>query len=200
MSLAYHDRRKPPELERADYHVSSNLGRTIQACRQSVIDARACVGWLEAQGYRKIAILGTSLGSCIAFIAAAHDPRIRAQVLNHVSMYFSDVVWTGLSTQHVREGFGDQVSQDELRDYWAVISPAAYLDRMIGREVKTLLIWARYDTTFLPVYSRQVVAGFRARKLPHQALALPCAHYTTGRFPFNIMDGLAMCRFLARNL
>jgi len=71
---------------------------------------------------------------------------------------------------------------------------------MIGREVKTLLIWARYDTTFLPAYSRQVVAGFRARKLPHQALALPCAHYTTGRFPFNIMDGLAMCRFLARNL
>lgn len=200
MSLAYHDRRKPAELERADYHVSSNLGRTIHACRQSVIDARACVDWLQAQGYRNIGILGTSLGSCIAFIAAAHDPRIRAQALNHISMYFGDVVWTGLSTQHVRKGFGDQVSQDDLREYWACISPAAYLDRMIGREMKTLLIWARYDTTFLPVYSRQVVEGFRARKLPHQALVLPCAHYTTGRFPFNIVDGLAMCRFLARNL
>jgi pimeloyl-ACP methyl ester carboxylesterase len=200
MSLAYHDRRKPPELERADYHLSSNVGRTIHACRQSVIDARACVGWLRTQGYRKIALLGTSLGSCIAFIAAAHEASVCAQVLNHVSMYFGDVVWTGLSTRHVRQGFGNQVSQEELRQWWAVISPAAYLDRMRGRDVKTLLIWARYDTTFLPVYSRQVVEGFRARNLPHQALALPCAHYTTGRFPFNLLDGLAMCGFLAWNL
>ena len=31
----------------------------------------------------------------------------------------------GLSTQHVRQGFGDEVSQDDLRRYWAVISPAS---------------------------------------------------------------------------
>jgi len=29
---------------------------------------------------------------------------------------------------------------------------------------------------------------------------LPCAHYTTGEFPFKWLDGLAMCRFLARHL
>lgn len=29
---------------------------------------------------------------------------------------------------------------------------------------------------------------------------LPCAHYTTGEFPFNIIDRLAMCGFLRRNL
>jgi hypothetical protein len=115
MSLAYHDRRMPPELQRADYHVSSNLGRTIHAGRQSIIDARACVDWLVARGYRRIGILGTSLGSCIAFIAAAHDRRISSGVFNHVSMYFSDVVWTGLSTEHIRKGFGDHVTQDQLR-------------------------------------------------------------------------------------
>jgi len=76
-----------------------------------------------------VGILGTSLGSCVAFIAAAHDPRVRVGIFNHVSMYFSDVVWTGLSTQHVRRGFGDVVSQDDLRRYWAVISPASYLKR-----------------------------------------------------------------------
>jgi len=37
-------------------------------------------------------------------------------------------------------------------------------------------------------------------KLPHEVKTLPCAHYTTGEFPFNLMDGLAMCRFAARNL
>ncbi len=150
MSLAYHDRRMPGELERADYHVSSNIGRTIHATRQSVIDARACLDWLRSLGYDRLGILGTSLGSCVAFIAAAHDTRIRAGAFNHVSMYFSDVVWTGLSTQHVRKGFGTGISQDDLRAYWSCISPAAYLDRMAARRMRSLLVWARHDSSFLP--------------------------------------------------
>jgi hypothetical protein len=200
MSLAYHDYRKPPETMRADYHVSSNIGRTIHAGRQSVIDTRACLDWLEAQGYERLAILGTSLGSCIAFIVAAHDERVRVGVFNHISMHFGDVVWTGLSTQHVRRGVDPVVTQDELRQCWAVISPASYIDRLIGRDLETLLIWARYDTSFLPVYSRQVIEAFRVRDLNHKELRLPCGHYTTGQFPFNLLDGLSMCRFLARKL
>ncbi len=200
MSMAYHDRRMPPELERADYHVSSNIGRTIHASRQSVIDARACIEWLARQGYRRIGILGTSLGSCIGFLTAAHEDRIRVGAFNHVSMYFGDVVWTGLSTRHVRQGFGDGIRQEDLREFWAVISPASYVDRLIGREFKSLLIWAPFDTTFLPVFSRQVVESFRARNLSFEEFRLPCAHYTTGRFPFNLIDGLAICRFLYQNL
>ena len=200
MTMAYHAERMPKELQRADYHVSSNIGRTIHASRQSVIDTRACIDWLCAQGYERIGILGTSLGSCVAFIAAAHDLRVRTGIFNHVSMYFSDVVWTGLSTQHVRRGFGDRVSQDDLRSYWSVISPASYLKRLAGRDLPALLIWARHDSSFLPVYSRQVLEAFGELRLPHEVFALPCGHYTTGQFPFNLMDGLAMCRFAARNL
>jgi len=200
MSLAYHDRRMPPELQRADYHVSSNIARTVHASRQSVIDARSCLDWLEAQGYRRLGIVGTSLGSCVAFITAAHDPRITTGVFNHVSMYFSDVVWTGLSTQHVRRGLEAQVTQDELRRFWAVISPASYMDRMTDSKLKSLLIWGRYDTSFLPVFSRQVIESFRCRKLPHRVFTLPCGHYTTGQFPFNWMDGLAICLFVRKNL
>jgi pimeloyl-ACP methyl ester carboxylesterase len=200
MTKAYHAKRMPPELERADYHVSSNIGRTIHASRQSVIDVRCCLDWLEQQGYERIGVLGTSLGSCVAFIAAAHDQRVRTGIFNHVSMYFSDVVWTGLSTQHVRKGFGDTVSQEDLRRYWAMISPASFLERMRNREMKSLLVWARHDSSFLPVYSKQVLENFRRLELPHKVVELPCGHYTTGQFPFNWMDGLAMCRFAAANL
>ena len=200
LTMAYHAERMPAELERADYHVSSNIGRTIHASRQSIIDTRACLDWLGQQGYSRTGILGTSLGSCMAFIAAAHDPRVRAAIFNHVSMYFSDVVWTGLSTQHVRKGFGDVVSQDDLRRYWSVISPASYLKRFQGREMRSLLIWARHDTSFLPAYSQQVLESFRELKLAHEVFTLPCGHYTTGQFPFNLMDGLAMCRFAASHL
>jgi pimeloyl-ACP methyl ester carboxylesterase len=200
MTMAYHAERRPAETARADYHCSSNIGRTIHASRQSVIDVRACLDWLQQQGYERVGILGTSLGSCVAFIATAHDSRVKTGIFNHVSMYFSDVVWTGLSTSFVRNGFEGKVTQDELRRYWSVISPASFLGRLKGRDLKTLLIWASHDSTFLPVYSQQVLETFRKLALPHRVFRLPCGHYTTGQFPFNLMDGLAMCRFAARNL
>jgi hypothetical protein len=200
MSMAYHAERMPPELQRADYHVSSNIGRTIHASRQSVVDTRACLDWLQQRGYTRLGILGTSLGSCVAFITAAHDYRVEVGIFNHVSMYFSDVVWTGLSTQHVRKGFGEEITQDDLRRFWSVISPASYMTRLQNRKLESLLIWARHDSSFLPVYSRQVLNAFRELELPHRVFTLPCGHYTTGQFPFNLMDGLSMCRFAARHL
>ena len=104
LALPYHDQRMPPELQRADYIVSSNVVRTVQVCRQAVLDARRAIHWLARQGYERIGILGTSLGSCLALLTTAHEPLIRAEALNHISPYFADVVWRGLSTQHVRQG------------------------------------------------------------------------------------------------
>ena len=200
LSLPYHDRRMPPELERADYHVSSNLGRTIHACRQSTIDTRACLDWLEAQGYRRLGVLGTSLGAAMAFIAAAHDPRVRAGVYNLFGMYFGDVIWTGLPTRHVRRGLDGHVTQDELREYWMVISPPVYVPRFAGRDTMSLFIRARYDSAFLPEFALQFLALCRAYQIPHRVRVLPCGHYTTGEFPFKWLDALPMCRFLARRL
>ena len=74
LTLPYHDNRKPAELRRADYIVSANIGRTMQVCRQAVLDARRAVAWLAQQGYESIGILGTSLGSCLSMLTAAHEP------------------------------------------------------------------------------------------------------------------------------
>ena len=146
-------------------------------------------------------ILGTSLGSCVAFIAAAHDTRVRMGIFNHVSMYFSDVVWTGLSTQHVRKGFGERGQPGRFAALLVGDQPGQLTwTACEDRDMRSLLIWARHDTSFLPVYSQQVLRAFRELDLPHQVFTLPCGHYTTGQFPFNLMDGLAMCRFAARNL
>lgn len=200
MSKAYHHRRKPPHLKRADYHVSANLGRTIHAMRQSVLDARACLDWLEGRGHRSLGALGTSLGSCVTLLLTAHDRRPRAAVFNHVSMHVGDVVWTGVSCRHIRQTLEGRVTQEQLRRYWSAISPASYLSRLESRETNMLLIWASYDTTFRPEYSRLVLEGFQSRQIPHRVTHLPCGHYTTGKFPFNWWDGLAMSRFLRRHL
>lgn len=198
LSLPYHDARMPPELHRADYIVSANIGRTLQVCRQAVLDARRAVDWLREQGYERIGILGTSLGSCLALLTAAHDRRITAAALNHISPYFADVVWEGLSTAHVRQGLDGAIDLPLLRDVWMPISPAPYVERMRGKRV--LLVYARYDHSFPVRLSRHLVADFRRRGLDPEVFVLPCGHYSTGIAPFSWLDGYALVRFLTRRL
>ena len=201
LSLPYHDSRMPPELTRADYIVSANVVRTLEVCRQAVLDARRAIAWLAAQGYERIGILGTSLGSCLSMLTACHEPLIRAQALNHVSPYFGDVVWRGLSTRHVREGLDGHVSLDDIRGLWMPISPQAHLDTLARRDgVQTLLVYARYDLTFPVDLSRDLIREFRARRIPHTVAVLPCGHYSTGSAPFKYMDGAVLTRFLDRAL
>ncbi len=200
MSLPYHDLRMPQELVRADYMLSPNLGKTLQAVRQAVIDARAVLDWLESTGYRRFAILGTSLGSCIALITMAHDHRLRLSVQNHISPYFADVVWSGISTRHVRAGLEGRVSLEDLRQIWLPISPKAYLGKLAGTGKSSLLVHALYDCSFLPHLSQQVLDDYRELQIPHSALALYCGHYTSGEFPFNLFLGWRMCGYLRKNL
>jgi dienelactone hydrolase len=198
LSLPYHDARMPPELTRADYIVSSNVARTLQVCRQAVLDTRRAISWLHAQGFERIGILGTSLGSCLAMLTTAHEPLIRAQALNHISPRFADVVWRGLSTRHVRQGLDGRIDLDRLRNLWRPISPTSYLDR-VGH-ARTLLVYARYDLTFPVDLSRELVEAFRERRLPHDTAVLPCGHYSTGTAPFKYLDGYLLIRFLRKNL
>jgi dienelactone hydrolase len=198
LSLPYHDERMPPELHRADYIVSSNIARTVQVCRQAVLDARRAIAWLAARGYERIGILGTSLGSCLALLTTAHEPLIRAEALNHISPQFADVVWRGLSTKHVREGLDGHVTLDLLRALWKPISPKWYLERL--RERRTLLVYARYDLTFPVDLSKDLVRAFREQAVPHELAVLRCGHYTTGKTPFKYVDGWILTRFLRRAL
>lgn len=198
LSMPYHDDRMPPELTRADYIVSANVGRTAQVCRQAVLDARRAIAWLHGEGYTSIGILGTSLGSCLSMLTTAHEPLIKAAALNHISPYFADVVWDGLSTMHVRETLEGNVTLDELRRIWLPISPLPFLEQVRGRGI--LLVYARYDLTFPVRLSRSLVTAFSEQGITHQLLVLPCGHYSTGVTPFKWMDGLTLCRFLNRSL
>lgn len=198
LSLPYHDWRMPPELHRADYIVSANVARTVQVCRQAVLDARRAIAWLAARGYERIGILGSSLGSCLALLTTAHEPLIRVEALNHISPHFADVVWRGLSTRHVREGLDGHIELDLLRTLWRPISPRWYLERL--RDRKTLLVYARYDLTFPPDLSEDLVAAFRELRIPHEVATLRCGHYTTGKAPFKFIDGWLLTRFLKRAL
>jgi pimeloyl-ACP methyl ester carboxylesterase len=201
LTLPYHEERMPPELERADYLVAPNVGRTLQSIRQSVVDTRAAVAWLKQQGYEKVGIVGTSVGSCVAFLAFVHDPQIDAAVFNHVSGYIADVVWHGLSTYHVRAGLGENVDLDELREYWLPISPMVYMEKLAGLLPRPQrYIYTLYDLSFPVDLSRDTMRALRRHKIKHSKAAIPCGHYTLGEKPWVYLDGYKIISYLHKHL
>lgn len=201
LTLPYHEARRPAGFERAEYMVSPNVGRTLQALRQAVIDTRAAVAWLDSQGYERIGAMGTSIGSCTAFLAFVHDERIDAGVFNHVSGYVADVVWRGISTQHVRAGIEGALTLEELREAWLPISPMSYVGRLASLRRRPMrFIAARHDLTFPADLSRDVIAAVRAVGVPINVSWLPCGHYTSGERPWVYLDGWKIVGFLRKNL
>ena len=200
MSLPYHDRRAIPDHPRGDHLVAPNIGLTLQSNRQAVCDVRACVRWLESRGYDKLGIVGTSIGSSLAFLALAHDPKLRAGVHLHVSTYCGEVVANGLTTSNVWESLRTAVTLEELRHYWSPISPFPYIYKLDGSGKQILAITADYDPTFWPELSDQFIAELQRDGIRCESLHLPCGHYSLGEPPFSYIAGYRFGSFLFQAL
>ena len=187
-------------MKRADYMVSPNIGRTLRATRQAVLEIRQVAAWLQQRGYQRIGLIGTSSGSCVGYLAFVHDLSISTAVFNHVSTFFADVVWRGLSTRYVRWGLEKRVSLADLRQCWAPISPYPFIDRLKDCPRSHLMISARYDLTFPTHLAERVYRCYRENQLPYDRVILPCGHYTTAKFPFVCLDGWHICRYLYKYL
>jgi hypothetical protein len=196
MSMPYHDRRMAKGHERADQVCGPNIGLTLQANRQAVHDARRCLRWLEQQGHTSIGMLGTSLGSSVGYITLMHDPAIKAGGFFHFSTYYADVVSQGMTTNHVWEGLRNHVSVDDLRDFWAPISPMPYVERGMGADRNSFLVYGMYDPTMLPELSRQMLDSLRRHGANPRSLALHCGHYSLELAPFSYIAGYRMLSFL----
>ena len=196
LSMPYHNRRMAKGHERADQLVGPNIGLTLQANRQAVHDARRCLRWLEQQGFSKLGILGTSIGSSVGYITLVHDDALRAGGFFHVSTYFADVVSQGMTTSHVWEGIRTQVTVDELRDFWAPISPLPYVERGMGAGKCAFMVHGKYDPTFLPALTEQMLDALRRHGAAPKSVELHCGHYSLELAPFSYIAGYRMLMFL----
>lgn len=200
LSLPYHDARVAPGHERADQLVGSNVGLTIQATRQAITDTRRCLRWLEQQGYRRLGLVGTSIGSAIGSITMAHDRSVRAGGFMHVSTYFADVVRTGMTTAHVWEGLRSSVTGEELRHYWSPISPVPYMDKLRDTGQRLLMIGGKYDPTFWYELTEEMFETLRSKGVDLETLTLPCGHYSLELAPFAYPAAARLGLFLFESL
>ena len=108
--------RYPPArgITRADYAVSANVGRTIDATRQGIADIRACLDWLESAaiptrhcGHQSGFVLCV-LGQCRTI------PRIRVNASTTPPP--RSATWSGPANRrsHIRQGIEPVLTQAEL--------------------------------------------------------------------------------------
>ena len=152
----------------------------------------------DEQGYERIGLLGTSLGSCLSMLTATDEPPVKAMALNHASPRFADVIWEGLSTAHVRAGMEGHIDLPRLREMWRPISPQSYMHRIANRP--SLLVYALYDRWFPLHLSRDIAREFQRHNPPTRIRVLPCGHDTSGVAPFKYLDGFYLARFLHKEL
>jgi pimeloyl-ACP methyl ester carboxylesterase len=200
LSLPYHDRRRPDSMKLARFMVSANLGRTIRSCRQSILEARLAINWLENRGYKQIGLIGSSLGSSIASIVAAHDDRVKAAALILTAGHFGETVWTGRATRHIRQALEGRLTLEQLQEIWSIISPISYVDRLHVSGVRMLVVSGRDDEVFPPILTERFVDALRAAGVPHHWQRFACGHYTMGTLPFSALALLAVTRFLRESL
>jgi pimeloyl-ACP methyl ester carboxylesterase len=81
IELPYHGLRKPRGQGAIRNFISSDLVRVLEATRQAVVDARALIHWLHAQGSPAVGVWGFSLGAWLSGLVAAHEPRTHFSVL-----------------------------------------------------------------------------------------------------------------------
>jgi dienelactone hydrolase len=77
VQMAYYGPRRPPGSKLR--MLSTNVPRSMQAIRQTVLDVRRATAWLASRPEidpKRVGIHGTSLGSMIGALAAEMEPRL----------------------------------------------------------------------------------------------------------------------------
>lgn len=200
ITLPYHDLRNVLSNKIASPMVSSNLGLTIRSLRQAVVDTKGVISWLHERGYERIGLVGSSIGSCVASLTAAHDSRVKAVVQILAASHFGEAVWTGRATRHIRAALEPTLTLEQVNSVWSIISPISYVGNLRENDVSILILSGKRDTVFLPYLTQRLIGSFREYEVKCKWHALPCGHYTVARLPWKTVAVAHAVPFLLAKL
>jgi dienelactone hydrolase len=89
LQLPFHGTRKPKSsLYHGEFFWTADLVRSLEAVRQSCLDARTLVAWLRAQGYTEVGVTGISMGASVAMVLACvlPLPDYIAPIIGHLQL------------------------------------------------------------------------------------------------------------------
>lgn len=198
MALPYHLERTRPGAAHADDILSPNLGRTIQSMHQAVADGRHLVRIVQAAGYKKISVLGMSLGSWVAGLVAAHDPAVSKASLLLNGGDLAEMVWTGSATRHIRASLDGRLKSDDLKRAWAPLNLENHVDKLARPELDLQIVLAARDKVVPPAVSERFVNHLKNAGASLTVKRLNCGHYSLTLPPYIISTGISAARFLNR--
>ena len=198
IAMPYHLERKRPGSLYADYMLSANLGRTVQAVRQAVWDGRKLICWLKREGYRDVSVLGMSLGSWIAGLVAAHETAVSRASLFLTAGSLAEMVWTGRATRSIRKSLEPHLTLAQLQRAWASLNLENHVDRLARPGLELHVVLASRDTVVLPDLSERLLGRLQNAGARVGVLRLNCGHYSLGRLPYILGAGWSLKRFLVR--
>jgi len=199
LNLPHHGRRTNATPDHiANEFLNANLGAAIASIRQSVVDVRRLTDWLEQNGYSRIGLIGVSLGSCVASLVTAFEPRITKCALLMTAGDFAETVWTGRATAEIQRACESHINLKQLQNIWAIISPQHFIDKMVSNDTELLMISCKRDSVVrfeLGIRFSRALTKAGAKLKNH---VMPCGHYTLASFPFNVMMISMLLRFFRR--
>ncbi|MDE3027941.1 MAG: alpha/beta hydrolase family protein, partial [Paracoccaceae bacterium] len=198
MALPYHFERSRPGAAHADYMLSPNLGRTIEAMRQAVLDGRKLIRWLKNEGYKEVSVLGMSLGSWVAGLVAAHEPAVAKASLFLSAGSLADMVWTGRATRLIRASLEPAIALTDLRRAWSPLDLGNHVQSFARPAFHLQLVLATRDTVVLPALSERFIKQLKAAGVQPDVRRLNCGHYSLARPPHILFAGWRLAQFLNR--
>jgi dienelactone hydrolase len=173
VQMAYYGPRRPPGSKLR--FLSTNIPRTMEAVRQTVLDVRCAGAWLASRpeiDARRLGIHGTSLGSMVAALTAEMEPRFRRVSICLGGGGLVDAFYDHPQAAPYRklwESLGG--TKEQVVKLLAPVDPLTYAGNLKGRDV--LMVAGRKDEIVPPSATKVLWEAAGKPKI----IWYDCSHY-----------------------
>lgn len=177
--LPLHLDRAPRGTYSGEILISGDVGLTVDALVQAVMEMRVLAAWARSRGYARVGTLGYSLGGILAALLACVEPGLDFTVIAGAGASLASTILDTRLGRNVRKDLAacGMLERDRLESAWAIVSPGRLRPR-VPRE-RILILAGRHDRIMLP---RSVEALWEAWDRP-RIVWFERGHYTLLALP-----------------